>query len=182
MINNAFAWNKKKKKIKILFFCKVRISSNELTNANTFLSEFFPQTFAEMVEFDIEENENNKPLLLFTKSKMLVTNRRNEKFVIFGNGSKHLWKIKKIILCSITINSKKRRKKKGEKRIQRVHSSVTSMKANCGQRLESRASHYRGISTLLRSHRWHRNEANSVRLLKHCANMFFQQSRNDDLD
>lgn len=56
------------------------------------------------------------------------------------------------------------------------------MKANCGQRLESRASHYRGISTLLRSHRWHRNEANSVRLLKHCANMFFQQSRNDDLD
>lgn len=88
MINNAFAWNKKKKKIKILFFCKVRISSNELTNANTFLSEFFPQTFAETVEF--EENENNKPLLLFTKSKMLVTNRRNEKFVIFGNGSKHL--------------------------------------------------------------------------------------------
>lgn len=85
-------------------------------------------------------------------------------------------------LFSVTINSKKRRKKKGEKRIQRVHSSVTSMKANCGQRLESRASHYRGISTLLRSHRWHRNEANSVRLLKHCANMFFQQSRNDDLD
>lgn len=91
MINNAFAWNKKKKKIKILFFCKVRISSNEFTNANTFLSEFFPlQTFAETVEFDIEENENNKPLLLFTKSKMLVTNQRNEKFVIFGNGSKHL--------------------------------------------------------------------------------------------
>lgn len=89
MINNL-PEIRKKKKIKILFFCKVRISSNELTNANTFLSEFFPQTFAETVEFDIEENENNKPLLLFTKSKMLVTNQRNEKFVIFGNGSKHL--------------------------------------------------------------------------------------------
>lgn len=56
------------------------------------------------------------------------------------------------------------------------------MEANSGQRLESRASHYCGISTLLRSHRWHRHDANSMHLLKRCARMFFQQSRNDDLD